>query len=74
MSLIIKGLDMPKGFDTRLRIINDGEKATAYLLDRNYTSPLELGEVIEIPDSVIEIGTKFIMLGDKVNSILEAEG
>ena len=49
MSIIIKGMDMPKGFDTRLRIINDGEKATAYLLDRNYTSPLEFGEVIEIP-------------------------
>ena len=73
MSIIIKGMDMPK--DCSYCIL--ANKHINGLCEAKYYCRLEADfehcPLIDVPDSVIEIGAKFILLGDKVNQIIKAE-
>ena len=71
MGLYIKGLDMPKDREILTLEINSKGEVTVYSteLKELECTPIAVG----IPDSVIEIGAKFILLGDKVNRIMNAE-
>ena len=73
MSILIKGMDMPK--DCSYCIL--ANEHINGLCEKKYYCRLEADfehcPLIDVPDSVIEIGAKFILLGDKVNRIIEAE-
>ena len=82
MSFIIKGLDMPKSCSECLlsdRYIDITNQRVYYCMvsDKECANGYEkrppICPLIEIPDSVIEIGAKFILLGDKVNRIIKSE-
>lgn len=63
---------MPKEGEILTLEINSKGEVTAYSTE---LKELECTPIaVEIPDSVIEIGAKFILLGDKVNRIMKAEG
>lgn len=73
MGLYIPNVKLPKdGNRHRITIYDDGN---SYITTANrfYETEWKDIEVFEIPDSVIEIGAKFILLGDKVNRIIEEE-